>query len=305
MSTRHTSVVLGPVVDHGVARAHWRTQSLNAQLTQLSRRVGKKSPLVDRQAPTAIINPWLADYRERLLKAQEDGAQNSKDLLAELEKYKRQLNKLTEAMDALSSEDDVARQRTIEELRKNLADEKGRTDNLVELLEKANADAVDAKADAADAQARADTLQKQLLNVEEELQRQKGLETLRQQELKKATDRVIELEAELASLLDNKAVGDKDLQQRIDQLTEELATARRVQQQALKTADEQKQALEKSEKVFEDQLKRNRDLLRDMQDQNAALAKEIQMLDALRDAKKDGFTSEMTQNPDRQQTGDL
>ena len=284
MSVRHAPTQRQVSQSPAAANVHRHalaTQSLAAQLSLLRRRVTRKSPLTtDVGEDIGIVNPWLADYRNNLLKAAEDGANDNRELLTELKKYKNQLDALKRTLEGIQAEDDAARMRTIAELQNELDVEKARAAALVLQLADASRGTEDADERTKRVQEELQRLQGQLEDTEQDLQKAQQGEAELSKQVTRLNGEIIVMESELERLRVDSELADADRAKQIALIEEDLARVRAEQAIKQVEVDEQRVILEAAEVAFRDGLQRNKELLTEMRGQNAALEKEIELLRA-------------------------
>jgi chromosome segregation ATPase len=227
----------------------------------------------------AQLNPWLADFRDRLFKAQQEALKDDGDLRNEIKDYQLVIQDLREQLTKSKDEGDAARTAQIEALKKALEEEKKQVQALMEELE--------------DKSSLADQYENQWRAVGGQLQES-------QRDLQSSEDKVKELEAEIVRRTVEAAVARSE----IDSMEEKLKEATRMEsltaaeREALKvqvevavrelsemeeTLEEYKAAAEKAQSQFDDELTRNKTLLEELQTRRETLEKETNNLKRLVD----------------------
>lgn len=264
----------------------------------------KERDRVSRTVDISIPNPWLADYRNRLLKAAEEGARDQELLLAELRTYQKQLDELRDALEKLSDEKVAFRQRSVDALTAQLAAERERNAKLITDLDEANRSTVEAQRTAEETRASADQLKKDLDKKQQELDAAGKKEGELLERVTALSREVDQLEAKIVQLQVSKDVGDGDAAKKKEELQLELAGARQRLEASQEEAAEQKKTLGEAEQAFEDELQRNQELLYSIKEQNAGLTKELELVKGLTEAAKEGVGPSFS-NEKKAVSGDL
>jgi len=264
----------------------------------------KERDRVSRSVDISIPNPWLADYRNRLLKAAEEGARDQELLLAELRTYQKQLDELRDALEKLSDEKVAFRQRSVDTLTAELAAERQRNAKLITDLDDANRSTVEAQRTAEEIRATADQFKKDLEEKQQELDAAGKKEGELLERVTALSREVDQLEAKIVQLQVSKDVGEGDAAKKKGELEIELAQARQRLEASQEEAAEQKKTLGEAEQAFEDELQRNQELLYSIKEQNAGLTKELELVKGLTEAAKEGVGPSFS-NEKKAVSGDL
>jgi chromosome segregation protein len=261
-------------------------EAINAHLKNVTRRlkrepisqvnpflVGKQDMIIKQVAEVGQLNPWLADFRDRLFKAQEEALDDDKDLRKEIEDYQLVIQDLREQLTKSKDDGDAKRTAQIEALEKALEEETKQVQTLIEEREGWE-----------DLEYQYDVVSGQLEKAQKDLQ--------------SSEDKVRELEAEIVRLTVDAAVARSE----IDSMEEKLKEAERMEaltaaeRETLKmqvevatrelsemeeTLKEYQAAAERAQSQFDDELARNKTLVEELQTRRETLERETSNLKRL------------------------
>jgi chromosome segregation ATPase len=244
---------------------------------------------------TSIPNPWLVEYRNRLMDAQDKGQRDQRLIIEELELYKKQLNDLRDALEALSDEKVANRQQAIDRLAAELEDERTRTAALLSQLSDANRNTTDAQREAESAKASADQYRSELQEKQKALDDAARSQNDLLEQVTELSREVEQMEAKLVQLQASKAVDDGQAATLKGEIESELVETRSRLEESKKEVAEQKEVLTAAEQAFEDELQRNQEILFEVKARNAGLAKELELVKGLTDAQKEGVVASFSE----------
>ena len=216
----------------------------------------------------AQLNPWLVEFRNRLLKAQEEAAQDDKKLRDQLEQYELVIQDLRDTLSKSTKDADAQREAQINALQAQLDEENAQVQDLIKKLD--------------DKTSEASTYKNQWLAAAGELEDSKG-------ELKGLKDKLSASEAAVARLTveveiaksefaemeaETKRLSVRTTQER-EALQGQIEDALRELEEKKSSLEAAKQEAENAATAFENELDRNKQLLEDMKTRRDTLEKEV------------------------------
>ena len=228
-------------------------------------------------ADIAQVNPWLVDFRNRLMRVQEEALKDHENLHREIDAYQAVIQELRKNLTQNKDEGDAARMAQIEALNEALEEEKRQVQVLMKNLERESA--------------RAEQFETQWGVLTQQLQDA-------QQDLQKAEEKNKELEKDIIERAVKIAVTEAE----IKAMKEDLVEAERMnaettaEREALKTEvdtsvqklsdmkkalKECEEAAEEAQSQFREELVRNKILLEELQTRRETLEKETENLERL------------------------
>ena len=225
----------------------------------------------------AQLNPWLADFRKKLLKAQQEAVQDDENLRKELENYQLVIQNLREKLSKSREDGDAQRTALIGALELQLEQEGSRVQDLVKKLDDKTDESTSYETQLRTASAELSRSTAALQEVEDKL-------SLSEKEVIRMTVEAAVARAELKALEEKLKEAD-----RTGALSAEERAALRAQVESTMrelsasetTLEEYKQEAEKAANEFDDELDRNKKLLEEMKSRRATLEKEVSALNAL------------------------
>lgn len=225
----------------------------------------------------AQLNPWLANFRDKLRKAQKEAVQDDENLRKELENYQLVIQNLREKLSKSREDGDAQRTALIGALELQLEQEVSRVQDLVKKLDDKTDESTNYETQLSTASAELSRSTAALQEVEDKL-------SLSEKEVVRMTVQAAVAHAEFEALEEKLKEADRTgalsaaeraaLRVQVDSMGLELSASET-------TLEEYKQEAEKAANEFDDELDRNKQLLDEMKSRRATLEKEVSALNAL------------------------
>ena len=225
----------------------------------------------------AQVNPWLADFRNKLFKAQQEAVQDDANLRKELETYQLVIQNLREKLSKSREDGDAQRTALIGALELQLEQEVSRVQDLVKKLD-------DKTDESTNYETQLRTVSAELSRSTAALQEEEDKLSLSEKEVDRLTVEAAVARAELKALEEKLKEADRTgalsaaereaLQGQVESMMWELSASET-------TLEEYKQEAEKAANEFDNELDRNKQLLEEMKSRRKTLEKEVGALNAL------------------------
>lgn len=268
------------------------------------------SPTSPLTTNTSCVTRWLADYRNRMLQANEDAAKNSSEIRKELTKYRKEIENLQATLLLARGEADQSRDAAVSVLNAELSAERNRVLELQTAMDQASDAADDARRQAARSEEAVRESAAELSETKEALQLSTASEERLLDELTERRANVTELEkvlsdtrlrAELAATDAAEATADlrTELANSVDALEDEVRRQRLRVETLQAEADAGQQVLQKAEQLFDAEVERQGQLLSELRSQNEALQGEARQLRALEEAERNNALPSFSNDPEK------
>ena len=241
------------------------------------------SPTSPLTTNTSCVTRWLADYRNRMLQANEDAAKNSSEIRKELTKYRKEIENLQATLLLARGEADQSRDAAVSVLNAELSAERNRVLELQTAMDQASDNA---RRQAARSEEAVRESAAELSETKEALQRSTASEERLMDELTERRANVTELEKVLSDAAEETANLRTELANSVEALEDEVRLQRLRVETLQAEADAGQQVLQKAEQLFDAEVERQGQLLSELRSQNESLQGEARQLRALEEAER-------------------